>query len=78
MGIIRLLQRDESAVHAGGARAPQLQPDARAEAPTCLGAFELLDAAGLENVTRVRAEARPPPVSREEWGAFFDAQGAPV
>ena len=56
-------------------RAAPLQPPQLTEARTCLGAFELLDTAGLEDVTRVGGEARPPPVSREEWGTFFNSQG---
>ena len=46
-----------------------------AEASSSLGAFELLDRSALEHVTSMGGMARPPPVSKDEWSAFFNAAG---
>ena len=59
---------------AGSQWAPPRQQRA-IEASSSLGGFELLDRTALEHVTSVRGKARPPPLSKEEWGTFFNAAG---
>lgn len=46
------------------------------EASTSVGVFELIDRQGADVVSASRRRVRPPPVSREEWGSFLDAEGA--
>lgn len=46
-----------------------------AEADTGIGVFELVDRAGLEEAATTRLQPRAPPLSSEEWGTFFTADG---
>lgn len=46
-----------------------------AEATTSVGNFELIDRAGIDVARASRTGARGPPLSKEEWVAFFNAEG---
>lgn len=64
-----------AALHPGTGLAGRDADPESAEADTGIGVFELVDRAGLEEAATTRLQPRAPPLSSEEWGTFFTADG---